>query len=179
MLRCRSVLVALVLVVSIPQSFADQVGIVCPSARKKDNIFNSSKLFAGSTIAIENGDAENPKILSIYRRTRRGCTRNVFARYSVEGSAPTVESIFFYDIKGRPNIVSIVSWDINNRGEGTFGKLYQVYAYKINEEGDLVENLLVTDDGRMTGMDGYDEGNLTEFPYKTAGDVRKYLSKLQ
>ncbi|CAM2170688.1 hypothetical protein BLAT2472_230004 [Burkholderia latens] len=87
---------------------------------------------------------------------------------------PTVESIFYMRLRGRINVFSIVAWDINNRGDGTYGQLYQVYAYHFDENGVLVENKRVSRDDLMSGVDGYVEGRESQFRYKTAADVKRY-----
>ncbi|RDK01849.1 hypothetical protein DLM46_15925 [Paraburkholderia lacunae] len=103
------------------------------------------------------------------------CNKSEFARYSIEGSAPTVESLFFYKLDGEINLFTIVSWSINNRGEGTYGTLYQVYAYRKSNDGSLKENKKITENNEMTGMDGYDNGQQSTFPYRTAADVKRAL----
>ncbi|WP_157652982.1 hypothetical protein [Burkholderia ubonensis] len=79
-----------------------------------------------SRIFIENGTVEYPLVLDFYRPTKDGCEKTEFARYSIEGGAPTVESIFFMLLRDHVNVFSIVAWDISNRGDGTHGRLYRV-----------------------------------------------------
>lgn len=88
---------------------------------------------------------------------------------------PNLDSLFFLNLKGKPNIFTIVHWDVNSRGIGTYGKYYQIYAYVADEQGRLVENRSVVDNGEMTGMDGYQEGVESSFPYKTAGAVKSFF----
>ncbi|WP_155741397.1 hypothetical protein [Burkholderia territorii] len=146
----------------------------CPVVDVKNNVFDASALAANSRISIESGTAEYPLVLNIYQPTKRGCVKTEFARYSIEGSAPTVESIFFMPLRGRINMFSIVAWDINNRGDGAYGRLYQVYAYYFDENGLLVENKRVSEDDSMSGIDGHAEGRESKFRYKAASDVKKY-----
>ncbi|WP_157658511.1 hypothetical protein [Burkholderia ubonensis] len=146
----------------------------CPVVDVKNNVFDASALAANSRISIESGTAEYPLVLDIYQPTKRGCVKTEFARYSIEGSAPTVESIFYMPLRGRINVFSIVAWDINNRGDGAYGRLYQVYAYHFDENGIMVENKRVSEDESMSGIDGYVEGRGSKFLYKTASDVKKY-----
>ncbi|WP_174955041.1 hypothetical protein [Burkholderia lata] len=146
----------------------------CPEVNVKDNIFDASALERNSRVSIENGTAEYPIVLDFYRLTKDGCKKIEFARYSVEGSAPVVESIFFMVLYDRINVLSIVAWDINNRGDGTYGRLYQVYAYFFDKDGVLVENNRVSEDDSMTGIDGYVRGVESKFRYRTANDVKKY-----
>lgn len=80
------------------------------------------------------------------------------------------------DIKGKPNIFTIVHWDVNSRGIGTYGKYYRIYAYTMDEKGRLIENRSMVDDSAMTGMDGFQEGRESSFPYKTAGAVKSLLN---
>ncbi|WP_157259222.1 hypothetical protein [Burkholderia ubonensis] len=146
----------------------------CPVVDVKNDVFDASALATNSRISIESGAAEYPLVLDLYRPTKHGCVKAEFARYSIEGGAPTVESIFYMPLRDRINVFSIVAWDINNRGDGTYGRLYQVYAYHFDENGMLVENKRVSEDESMSGIDGYVEGRESEFRYKTASDVRKY-----
>jgi hypothetical protein len=159
----------------IEQAFGDEINVRCPQPDPQVEIFDASRLSVGSRIAIEKGGAEDPVILAIYRQTQAGCSRSVFARYSIEGGEPFVESLFFDKIDGKTNVFAIISWQINHQGEGTYGKLYQVYAYNINSDGTLIENSLVSNDDHLTGIDGVEQGQESKFRYKTAADVKKYL----
>lgn len=152
----------------------------CPVVNVKNNVFDASALATNSRISIESGTAEYPLVLDFYRPTKRGCVKTEFARYSIEGGAPTVESIFYMPLRGRINVFSIVAWDINNRGDGTYGRFYQVYAYYFDGNGVLVENRCVSEDDSMSGVDGYAQGRESKFRYGTASDVKKYWrSKLR
>lgn len=146
----------------------------CPPVNTKKNVFDASVLEGSSRVSIENGTAEYPLVLDLYRPIKGGCKKIEFARYSIEGGVPAVESIFFMAIHGRVNVFSIVTWDINNRGDGTYGRLYQVYAYFFNNDGMLVENRLISEDNSMTGIEGYAQGAESKFRYRTASDVKKY-----
>jgi hypothetical protein len=148
----------------------------CPDVQPAINIFDATSIYNNSRVAIEKGNDTHPVKLVIYRPIGGECLREEFARYSIEGSAPTVDSLFFFKLQGQVNIFAIVSWSINNRGAGTYGKLYQIYAYKIGPDGSLVENKNVTESDAMTGLDGYDDGQQSRFPYKTATDIRRFFS---
>ncbi|WP_175897028.1 hypothetical protein [Burkholderia pseudomultivorans] len=169
------------LLVAIAMSLVFTLGVYgaehatdCPVVDAKNNILDASELVKNSRISIESGTVEYPLVLDFYRPTKHGCVKTEFARYSIEGGAPTVESIFYMPLRGRINVFSIVAWDINNRGDGTYGRLYQVYAYYFDENGVLVENKRVSEDGSMSGIDGYVEGRESKFRYRTASDVKKY-----
>ncbi|WP_431823234.1 hypothetical protein [Burkholderia sp. F1] len=86
---------------------------------------------------------------------------------------------FFMLLCGHVNVFSIVAWDINNRGDGARGRLYQVCAYHFDENGMLVENKRVSKDDSMTGVEGYVEGRESKFRYRTASDVMKYWRSKQ
>jgi hypothetical protein len=101
-----------------------------------------------------------------------------FAKYTVEGGNPNVDSLFFYKIDSELNIVTIIHLDINNRAIGAYGKLYQVYAYKIDKNNQFEENDKIANNDTFTGIDGYDYGNQSFFLLKTAEDVKKALAKL-
>jgi hypothetical protein len=159
----------------IGQAVGSEANVQCPSLNPSANIFDASRLFEGSRIAIEKGEGDAPVVLVLYHQTQAGCDRSVFARYSIEGGTPFVESLFFEKIDGRMNVFAIVSWRINNRGEGTYGRLYQVYAYKMNSGGLLTENARISNNDHMTGIDGYEQGQQSTFQYKTAADVKRYL----
>ncbi|MDN7617950.1 hypothetical protein [Burkholderia cepacia] len=146
----------------------------CPEEKVENDVFDASALVKNSRISIENGNAEYPLVLNFYRPTKDGCKKTEFARYALDGGAPTVESIFFMNFRGRANVFSIVSWNINNRGEMTYGRFYQVYAYYFDENDGLVENKSISEDEAMTGIEGYVKGRGSRFQYGTASDVKKY-----
>ncbi|WP_141723386.1 hypothetical protein [Burkholderia sp. A2] len=146
----------------------------CPEININNNVFDASVLEYNSRVSVESGTFEYPIVLYFYRPTKNGCKKTEFARYSVEGGAPNVESIFFMRLHGRINVFSIVAWDVNSRGDGTYGRLYQVYAYFFDKDGMLVENKHISEDDSMTGIDGYSQGAESKFRYRTASDVKKY-----
>ncbi|WP_162878262.1 hypothetical protein [Trinickia diaoshuihuensis] len=147
----------------------------CPIASPSTGVFSAGKIYQDAIISIERDDADQTISLSIYRPSSNGCVKNTFAKYSIEGGAPNVDSLFFMDLKGKPNIFTIVHWDVNSRGIGTYGKYYQVYAYTKDDQGRLIENKSVVDNSAMTGMDEYQEGQESTFLYKTAGAVRSFF----
>lgn len=49
----------------------------------------------------------------------------------------------------------LASWEITNRGIGTYGALYQVYAYKKDKNDKLIRNEIITLDDNLLGMEGY------------------------
>ena len=146
----------------------------CPVRSAENNVFDSSALLKNSRISIESGAKEYQLVLNLYQTIRGGCRKREFARYSIEGGPPMVESIFFLTIRGRPNVFSIVSWGVNNRGEGTYGRFYRVYAYYFDENEELIENKRISEADAMTGIEGYVEGRVSRFRYRTALEVKKY-----
>lgn len=148
----------------------------CPAASPSTGVFSSGKIYQGSVISIEKNDADQTISLSIYRPNSSGCEKEAFAKYSIEGGVPSVDSLFFMDLKGKVNIFTIVHLDVNSRGIGTYGKYYQIYAYIKDEQGRLIENKSVVDNSAMTGMDGYQESEESIFPYKTAGAVKSFFT---
>jgi hypothetical protein len=159
----------------VSHCFAEAIGYECPAVDVTNNVFDASLIIKESRIAVEKGNERYPVVLGLYRPIAAGCERIQFAQYSVEGSVPTVDSLFFMKMQGRVNVFTIVSWAINNRGVGTYGKLYQVYAYQMAPNGQLLENKLIAENGLMTGVEGYDDGQQSTFPFKTAADVRKFM----
>lgn len=148
---------------------------VCPAASSTTGVFTAGKIYQDSVISIEKSDADQTISLSIYRSNSSGCEKSTFAKYSIEGGAPSVDSLFFMSIKGKVNIVTIVHWDVSSRGIGTFGRYYQIYAYAKDENGRLIENKSIADNSTMRGMDGYQEGEESTFSYKTAGAVKSFF----
>lgn len=138
-------------------------------------MYSAGRIYKNSVVSVERNDADQTISLSIYRPNASGCEKTTFANYSIEGGAPNVDSLFFMDLEGKTNLFTIVHWDVNSRGIGTYGKYYQVYAYVTDDQGKLIENKSVIDNSAMTGMDGYQEGEESSFPYKTAGTVRSFF----
>ena len=167
------------LVLTIPSAFAEIPQHKCPLVDAGKSVFDSSALLKDSTVAVEKREKEDSVELVIYHQDSTLCQRRVLARYPHEGSAPTVESVFLFKQKGKFSLFTIVSWNINSRGDGTYGKLYQVYAYAKNSGGGMSENKRVSENSSMTGIDGYYQGRQITFPYKTASDLKLYWRKHQ
>ncbi|WP_423369139.1 hypothetical protein [Burkholderia sp. LMG 32019] len=146
----------------------------CPVEKVENDVFDASVLVKNSRISIENGTVEYPLVLNFYRPTKDGCKKTEFARYALNGGVPTIESVFFMNFRGRANVFSIVSWDINNRGEMTYGRFYKVYAYYFDGNDGLAVNRGISEDEAMTGIEGYVKGRGSKFQYRTASDVKKY-----
>jgi len=123
-------------------------------------------------IEKQNGQVD----LSLYRPAEKFCGKSVVAKYMAEGGDPSVDSLFFVKLKGEINVFTIVHWDINSRGIGTFGKLYQVYAYRTDSSGRLMENEEIVGNGAMTGITGYQEGAPVLFLYTTSAAVKNFLA---
>lgn len=104
--------------------------------------------------------------------------RSLVDKYDVAGSDPKIESIFFYPVKGKKNVLVLVSWEITSRGIGTYGTLYQVYGYENSADNKLVVNQLVRFDRNLSGMEGYQEGEEQHFSYVNAGLIKAYLKKI-
>ncbi|WP_035554401.1 hypothetical protein [Burkholderia sp. 9120] len=159
---------------SLAYANADEPAI-CPAVSPSVGVFSAGKIQKDSVVSIEKNDTDHTINLSIYRPNSNGCEKTIFAKYSIEGGAPNVDSLFFMNLNGKQNIFTIVHWDVNSRGIGTYGKYYQIYAYTTDEQGRLIENKSVVDNSAMTGMDGYQEGEQTLFPYKTASAVKSFF----
>ncbi len=154
--------------------------IACPALSPKNDVFSADQIYKDSWIAVENGSDDYPIFVSLFLSKDGGCKKYVVAKYSHEGADPIVDSLFFEKIDDQVNLITIVHWSVNHRGIGTFGNLYQVYAYKKSGQvGVLVENNKIVNNGMMTGIDGYDNGSPITFKYKTASAVREFLGKLK
>jgi hypothetical protein len=158
-------------------ALASDANVNCPTVQTGLSIFNASKISKNSVVSVERREGNYPVALVMYSQVGGGlCRKSEFAKYPIEGAIPTVSSLFFYKVDGKINIFTIVSWSINHRGLGTYGTLYQVYAYTKSDDGSLKENMKITDDYKMTGIDGYDDGQESTFRYKTANDVKRAVS---
>jgi hypothetical protein len=159
---------------------AGDTTVACPVLSPNNGVFSADQIYRDSLVAIENGSEDYPVIVSLFLPSDGYCKKYVVAKYSHEGADPVVDSLFFEKIDDQVNLLTIVHWNVNHRGIGTFGNLYQVYAYKKGgQTGAFVENSEVTNNSVMTGIDGYDNGRPITFKYKTAGDIRKFLKKIK
>ena len=104
--------------------------------------------------------------------------RSLVDKYDVAGSDPKIESIFFYPVKGKKNVLVLVSWEITSRGIGTYGTLYQVYGYEKSADNKLVVNKRIRFDKNLSGIEGYQEGEEQHFPYVNAGLIKSYIKKI-
>lgn len=150
----------------------------CPEISKKNQTFSAKKLERDSIIAIEGNNSSSSQLV-FYRNEGDYCRRQKIAVYRWEGGPPSVDSLFFEEIAGKMNLITIVRWTINHRGLGTFGNLYQVSAYQMDSAGTVIENNDFLRMGQWTGIDGYSEHEESSFPFRTAAAVRKYLRSIK
>lgn len=139
----------------------------------------ATSLYEGGKLFSINNDDENfPVSLMLeYFTDAEGKVKTQIDRYSIEGGDPKVESVLFFPMQGEENVWITVSWEINSRGEGTYGTFYQVYAYQKNQENKLVANdtILLRDD--LRGMDGYQGGHPIMFKYKSESEIKKLIAE--
>lgn len=62
----------------------------------------------------------------------------ILATFETAGGNPQVKSFFTYPIKGEEHLFVLISWFVNSKGAGAYGDRYQIYAYKINQNGSLI-----------------------------------------
>lgn len=173
----KCLIFALLLVVLMATSGCASANTTCPQADASRKIFKTS-VYAGAVVAFEKSpDPDNPLDLVLYKGTD-SCTRNVVDKYSVEGSEPVIESVFSYVLKGQPSLFLIVSWNINSRGVGTYGKLYQIYAYEKDGNGGLASSQLISERDEMTGMEGTADNEPSHFDGKTATEAKALVNRL-
>ncbi|WP_223490336.1 hypothetical protein [Pseudomonas sp. A-RE-19] len=127
---------------------------------------------------LETGDAEYPVSLVLDVKNNNGVSdRRLVDKYDIAGSPPKVESIFFYPVQDVNNVFVLVSWELNHRGIGTYGTLYQVYAYARSSNGRLISNQLIQANRYLSGIDGFSEGVPQTFAYKDAASIKAYVKK--
>ncbi|MFK8402376.1 hypothetical protein M2D07_027975 [Pseudomonas sp. BGr12] len=132
-----------------------------------------AKVVDGADIFLSKSNDDKYPVRLMLRRKAKGIVE-IVDKYEVSGSSPSVETVFFYPINGERNIFVLLSWSIDSRGVGTYGKLYQIYAYK-NEGGKVVRNGKVLKDSNMFGIDGHQEGQVVSFSLKDASSIRRYI----
>ncbi|MGY2354343.1 hypothetical protein ACW9H6_23730 [Pseudomonas sp. SDO528_S397] len=138
--------------------------------------FKTSVVEGAELSFLKTGDVEFPVSLILEKMGKNGKkVRELVGKYEVAGSDPKIESLFFYPIKGKNNVLVLVSWTLTSRGIGTYGTLYQVYGYEKNERNSLVVNNLVTYDDNLSGIDGFQEGEAQSFSYVDAVKIKAYL----
>jgi hypothetical protein len=140
--------------------------------------YKTTVVEGGDLSFLETGDAEFPVSLVLDVMSSDGSSvRALVDKYDVAGSAPKIESIFFYPVKGKKNVLVLISWELTSRGVGTYGTLYQVYGYGLGAKSDLVTNKLIRFDKHLSGIDGYQEGEEQKFAYKDAVSIKAYIKK--
>lgn len=132
-----------------------------------------AKIVTDADVFFSRSSDENYPVRFMLKR-KRGAGVELIDKYEVSGSAPNVETVFYYPINGEVNILVLVSWEINSRGLGTYGRLYQVYAYK-SQGGKLVRNDQFLKDNNISGIDGYQEGQQVSFSLRNAESIKKYI----
>jgi len=149
----------------------------CPRVDATQRVF-ASTVHPDEVVAFEkSAHPDQPLDLVLYRGTE-SCNRTVIDSYSVESGDPVIESAFPHTLEGQPGLFVIVSWQINNRGIGTWGKLYQIYAYTDDGHGGLVpdEKLLKMDE--MTGIEGTADNEASHFQGKNEAEVKALIDRL-
>jgi len=150
----------------------------CPKADAAHQVY-ASGVYADGVVAFEpSSNADYPIDVVLYRAVNGTCKKSRIDAYSFEGAPPKVEAVFPYALRGQPRLFVIVSWEVNHRGEGTYGTLYQVYAYGQDGKGGLVADKTIANSDAMTGIEGQSEGEPTHFHGKTPTEVRQLLKNL-
>ncbi|MCO8309941.1 hypothetical protein [Pseudomonas mandelii] len=139
----------------------------------KTNIVENAELSI-----VKTGNTDYPLSLVLDVKNIDGVSvRQLVDKYDVAGSLPKIESIFFYPIQDVKSAFVLVSWEINHRGIGTYGTLYQVYAYARHGSGKLIPNQLIQANRYLSGIDGVSDGVPQKFAYKDAASIKAYVKK--
>lgn len=140
--------------------------------------YKTTVVEGGELSFLETGEVEFPVSLVLdVMRSGGSSVRTLVDKYDVAGSAPKIESIFFYPVRGKKNVLVLVSWELTSRGVGTYGALYQVYGYEQGANSNLVANKLIRFDKYLSGIDGCQEGERQTFAYKDAASIKAYIKK--
>jgi hypothetical protein len=152
------------------------VRAACPAPDAAKGVY-ASAVYSDGVVAFEpSHDPDNPIQVVLYRKSK-SCAGSKVDSYSVEGAPPVVEAVFAYSLNHKPHLFVIVSWAINSRGEGTYGKLYQVYAYGGSDNGSLVPDAGIAARNDMTGIEGMSSGESSHFLGKTPAEVKKLIDE--
>ncbi|WP_392562452.1 hypothetical protein RHO12_02935 [Orbus sturtevantii] len=138
----------------------------------KTNLYNDGELYFEQT-----SNFEYPINFVLKYQCDREIKKYIIDRYSHNGGVPEIESLFFYKINEVPYVFTIVLWNINHRGIGTYGQYYQVYGYKKNNGNILIKDETIEYDNNLSGIEGSDNGEESHFKYKTAAEVKKYIKE--
>ncbi|VEA72971.1 Uncharacterised protein [Serratia rubidaea] len=139
-------------------------------------VFNSDRISSGSSILFYylNADDEHPDLKVSYVPDRCHPKINlVFDSFSYNGETANIESVFWGKGKYKENLFIIVSWVYNLDGISTVGKYYSVFSYDYNKISMVRNNKLTDLFG--SGQDGFVDGRIVKYKFKTAGDVWSYL----
>lgn len=146
----------------------------CPKVDAGHGVY-ASEVYPDGVVAFRHSDdPDYPLNVFLYRRGK-ACEGIRFDKYSVEGSPPKINYVFSREYQGKQLLFVIVSWRINNRGAGVYGKLYQVYAYEKDEKGGLKVDKEIVSRNDMTGIEGTDQNKPSHFNGKTPSEVNKLL----
>lgn len=73
--------------------------VPCPVVSPAQGVFSASKIKKGALVAVEKGGDEYPINLMLYKYENGLCREELVAKYSIEGAAPRVDSLFFGENK--------------------------------------------------------------------------------
>lgn len=74
----------------------------CPTVSPATSAFSGGRIYQGSVVSIERNADDQTISLSIYRPYLNGCEKTIFARYSIEGGAPSVDYLFLWISRANP-----------------------------------------------------------------------------
>ena len=137
---------------------------------------SSDRISSGSTIFFHytSKNDEHPDIIASYASDRCVANQSItFDTYSYDGSMANIESVFWGRGMYKINLFIIVSWNYNIDGVSTVGKYYSVFAYDYDK-------IKITKNEKITikfkeGHDGFVNGKVVKYRFKTASDVLSYL----
>lgn len=141
--------------------------------------FKTDVIEGGELSVIKTNNVGFP--VSLVLNITKGSVRSdrIFVdKYDVAGSDPKIESLFFYPVKEKKNVFVLVSWELTSRGIGTYGKLYQVYAYEKDLNNKLIRNKIIDFDNHLSGIEGYQDGEEQHFSYKDAASIKRYVKEV-
>jgi len=140
----------------------------------KTDVFPSGKLW------VEKINEAHKTLALILESTNKdgGRIRRRVDAYDDGGTGLTVDSVFSYPVRGKKHVVVLVSWGVNSRGVGTYGRLYHVFAYSRGANDEIVPNKEISNDDSLFGMYGYQEGEVIKFNYKDASSIKRYIKEV-